>query len=151
MKPAVPDVPVESAARVEPAFSQRRPYTRPMGAWWRRDPFFMVYMWREVTAVGVAAYAVLLLAGLLCLMQGEAAWHAWVGWLRTPLSLLLHGVLLVAMGYHTLSWFDIMPKTMPMLFVGGKRVSGALITRLGLAAAVVASLVLWTIVLGVTR
>jgi len=122
-----------------------------MGAWWRRDPFFMVYMWREVTAVGVAAYAVLLLAGLLCLMQGEAAWHAWVGWLRTPLSLLLHGVLLVAMGYHTLSWFDIMPKTMPMLFVGGKRVSGALITRLGLAAAVVASLVLWAIVLGVTR
>jgi len=57
----------------------------------------------------------------------------------------------VAMGYHTLSWFDIMPKTMPMLFVGGKRVSGALITRLGLAAAVAASLVLCAIVLGVTR
>jgi len=30
----------------------RRPYVRPMKGWWKRDPFFVRYMWREVTALG---------------------------------------------------------------------------------------------------
>ena len=32
--------------------------------------------------------------------------------------LALHVAILVAMIYHTYSWFEIMPKTMPMIFVG---------------------------------
>lgn len=120
----------------------RRPYLRPMGAWWRRDRFFARYMWRELTAVGVAVYAVLLLAGLVCLSAGEVEWNAWVRVLRNPLSLLLHVVLLISMVYHTLSWFEIMPKTMPMMFVRGRRISPQLITRSGLVAAVLASLTL---------
>ena len=27
-----------------------RPYVRPMAGWWKRDPFFMRYMARELTA-----------------------------------------------------------------------------------------------------
>jgi fumarate reductase subunit D len=34
--------------------------------------------------------------------------------------------------YHTWSWFNIMPKTMPALFAGGKRVPPAVITGAGL-------------------
>lgn len=130
----------------EPVVSARRPYLRPMGAWWRRDPFFMRYMAREATAVCVALYALLLLAGLLCLMRGEAAWAAWVQWLRSPLSLLLHAVLLVAMVYHTLSWFEIMPKTLPMMFAGGRRVNPRLITRAGLVAALLSSVALFAVI-----
>jgi fumarate reductase subunit C len=124
----------------------RRPYVRPMGQWWRRDPFFMRYMAREATALGVAVYVLVLLIGVVNLCRGEAAWNAWVQVLRSPASLVLHGVLLAAMVYHTQSWFEIMPKTMPMMFIGGRRVAASTITRVGFAAALVASAVLYLLV-----
>jgi fumarate reductase subunit C len=117
-------------------------YVRPMHGWWRRDPFFVRYMAREVTAVAVLAYAIVLAVGVVRLAQGEAAWNGWLQALRSPWSLLLHAVLLVAMFVHAKSWFEIMPKTMPMMVVGGRRVSAATITRSGWAATIVASLVL---------
>jgi fumarate reductase subunit C len=128
-----------------------RPYKRPMAGWWKRDPFFVRYMWREATALGVAAYAIVLLAGLWRLSQGEAAFNAWLQALRSAPSLLLHALLLVGMVYHALSWFQIMPKTMPLLFVRGERVAAATITRTGLAAAAVVSLAVLAIAWGVAR
>jgi fumarate reductase subunit C len=118
---------------------------RSMDGWWRRDPFFVRYMIREVTALIVALYAVVLLVGALCLAQGEVAWNAWLAALRSPFSIALHVVMLVAMIYHTYSWFEIMPKTMPAMFVGGKRVAGATITMVGLLAAAAAALALFAI------
>ena len=103
----------------------RRGYVRPMGAWWRRDPFFMRYMVREATALAVLVYAIVLAVGVVRLAQGEAAWNGWLEALRSPAALLLHVVLLVAMVVHAKSWFEIMPKTMPMLFAGGRRTASA--------------------------
>lgn len=123
----------------------RRPYVRPMQGWWRRDPFFVSYMVREATAVAVALYAIVLTVGVVCLAQGEVAWNGWLAALRTPWAMLLHLVLLVAMAVHAYSWFDIMPKTMPMLFVGGRRVAALTITRLGWAAVAIASLALFAL------
>jgi len=116
-----------------------RPYIRPMHGWWRRDPFFMRYMLREATAVAVFVYAVVLVAGVVCLAQGEAAWNGWLAALRTPWSLLLHAMLLIAMLIHAKSWFEIMPKTMPPILVGGRALAASAITRAGWAAAIVAS------------
>jgi len=73
----------------------RRGYVRPMQGWWRRDPFFVKYMIREVTAVGVLVYAIILMFGVLRLSQGEAAWNGWLAALRSPGSVLLHVVLLL--------------------------------------------------------
>ena len=119
-----------------------RAYVRPMRGWWRRDPFFVRYMVREATAVAVLAYAIVLTAGLVCLAQGEAAWNGWLQALRSPWSLLLHAVLLVAMVVHAKSWFEIMPKTLPIIVVAGRRLSAATITRSGWAATVALSLLL---------
>ncbi len=124
----------------------RRPYVRPMAGWWRANPFFVRYMAREATALAVAAYAFVLLAGLLCLAGGESAYNRWLAALAHPLSVVLHVAAMAALAYHTWSWFDIMPKTMPPLFVGGKRVAGAAITRTGLAAAVAVALVVFLLV-----
>jgi fumarate reductase subunit C len=114
-----------------------------MAGWWRRDPYFMRYMVREATALAVALYAIVLLVGVLRLAQGEAAWNGWLAALRSPLSIALHMVLLAAMVYHTISWFEIMPKTLPMMFIRGQRVSARAITRTGLAAAALAALALF--------
>ena len=127
------------------AVSGRRPYMRSMNGWWRRDPFFVRYMIREATALIVAAYAIVLLAGVLCLSRGEAAWNGWLAAMRSPLSMVLHLLMLAAMIYHTYSWFEIMPKTMPAVFVGGKRVAAATITMFGLAAAVAAAVGLFVV------
>jgi fumarate reductase subunit C len=113
-----------------------------MKGWWRRDPFFMVYMARELTAFAVLAYAIVLTVGIVRLSQGEAAWNGWLAALRSPWSLLFHVIFLVSMAIHAKSWFEIMPKTMPMMFIGGKRVAGSLITRAGWAATVLASIAL---------
>ena len=120
--------------------SARRPYMRSMNGWWRRDPFFVRYMIREATALIVAAYALVLLAGVLCLSRGETAWNGWLAQMRNPVSIALHVLMLAVMIYHTYSWFEIMPKTMPMLFAGGKRVGEATITRTGWTAAVLVTL-----------
>jgi fumarate reductase subunit C len=120
-------------------------YVRPMTLWWRRDPFFVRYMVREVTAVAVLVYAIVLTVGLVRLAQGEAAWNGWVVALRSPLSLALHAVLLVSMFVHAKSWFEIMPKTMPLILRSGRRLSPTTITRSGWAAAAVASIVLFAL------
>ena len=99
-------------------------------------------MIHESTALFVAAYAFILLVGLVRLGQGEAAWSGWLDALKSPLSLTCHVVFLVAILYHTYTWFKIMPITMPPIIVGGKRVGPEVITGSGLLAALVASLVL---------
>ena len=121
----------------------RKPYVRPMEGWWRKNPFFVRYMARELTALVVAAYAFVLLAGLLCLANGESAYNGWLAALRHPVSVALHAAALAAMAYHTWSWFEIMPKTMPPVVIGGKRVSAGAITKAGLVAAIVVTLVLF--------
>ncbi len=131
------------SVRRDEAAGGRRPYVRPMSGWWRRDRFFVRYMVREATALFVALYALVLLTGTLCLSQGEAAWNSWLNLLRSPASVVLHLLMLLAMIYHSYSWFEIMPKTMPALFMGGKRVAAATITMAGLVVAVAAAVALF--------
>ena len=123
----------------------RRPYVRPMQGWWRRDPFFMAYMLREATAFAVAIYAIVLAVGVTRLAQGEAAWNAWLEALKSPGSILLHVVLLVSFAVHARSWFEIMPKTMPMMYFGGRRVSASAITRTGWIATIVVSVLMFAL------
>jgi len=115
----------------------RKGYVRPMQGWWRRDPFFMRYMIREVTAFAVLAYAIVLAVGVVRLAQGEVAWNGWLAALRSPGSILLHVVLLISMIEHARSWFEIMPKTMPMMMVGGEKLQGSTIMRTGWAASAI--------------
>jgi fumarate reductase subunit C len=118
--------------------SVRRPYVRPMQGWWKGNAFFVRYMVREVTAVAVWIYALILTVGVLRLGQGEAAWNAWLEALKSPLSLALHLALLISMVVHTHSWFEIMPKTMAPIVVNGERLSAARIQRTGWSVAAVA-------------
>lgn len=127
----------------------RRGYVRPMQGWWRRDPFFVKYMIREVTALAVLVYAIILMVGVVRLSQGADAFNGWLAALKTPGSILLHLVLLASMVVHAKSWFDIMPKTMPLMFVGGHRVEGSTITRTGYVVTIVATVLVLALVWGV--
>ena len=121
----------------------RRPYVRPMQGWWRRDPFFVRYMAREATALFVIAYALLLLVTLERLAEGRAAFDAWMAMMRGHGFLALHVIMFAAFVVHTITWFQIMPKTMAPIVVAGRKVPAALITGAGLAASVVISVALY--------
>ena len=117
----------------------RRPYERPMGRWWSRNPAFAFYFAREATSVFVAIYAFLLLAGLARLAQGEQPFAEWVAFLRSPASLALHALLFAVLAYHTWTWFAIMPKTMAPVVVGGRRLPAWAITGAGVVGALACS------------
>ena len=117
----------------------RRTYTRPMTGWWKRDPFFVKYMAREATAIFVYLYGIVLVAGLAALASGQQSFETWLAMLRHPLGIAFQLVCLLVFAYHTWSWFVIMPKTMPPVVVGGKRVPAGAITGGGVAAAIAAT------------
>ena len=129
----------------------RKPYKRPMTGWWRKNPFFVEYMVHEGTALFVAAYAFILLVGVMKLAEGKAAWDQWVLWLTSPFAIVLHVVLLLVFLYHTWTWFNIMPRTLPPMHAGGKRVSANTITVTGLAASCAASLLLLLVCWSIAR
>jgi fumarate reductase subunit C len=90
----------------------------------------------------VVAYAGVLLLGVIRLAQGESAYEQWLAALRSPWSIAFHLVLFAGLVYHTWSWFEIMPKTMPSISISGKKLQPAVITATGLVAAVFVSLLL---------
>lgn len=126
-----------------------RGYVRPMRAWWKRDPYFAAYMARELTAFAVLAYSIVLAVGLVRLAQGEAAFDRWLAVVRSPVGWVVHAVFLVSFIVHSKSWFEIMPKTMPMMFIGGRRVPGSLITRAGFVLAIACTIALVAVAKGV--
>lgn len=111
-----------------------------MDGWWKKNPFFVEYVIHESTALFVLAYAVTLLVGLIRLGQGEAAWNGWLAALQSPVAVVFHLALLVAIAYHAYTWFKIMPITLPPIRVGGEKLSPCAIITGGLVAAAVASL-----------
>ncbi len=121
--------------------SARNTYVRPMAGWYRRNPRFMAYILREGTSVFVALYAAILLWGLTALSGGPASFERWLAFLASPLSLLLHLVILAAAVYHTWSWFQVAPKATPPLVLRGKPVPDSAIIGGGYAACAVVSLV----------
>ncbi len=121
--------------------SARNTYVRPMAGWYRRNPRFMAYVLREGTSVFVGLYAVILLCGLTALARGPEPFERWLAFLASPLSVLLHLVILAAAVYHTWSWFQVAPKATPPLVLRGKPVPDSAIIGGGYATCAVVSLV----------
>ncbi len=128
-----------------------RTYVRPMGAWWQRNAFYRAYIVRELTCVAVLVCALELLTGLWRLSQGRAAFDAWRQALAGPWAVVGNLIVLALMLYHAWTWLAVMPKTMPFVFVGGKRVPDRMIVAGAAAAAVVASLVVFGVFVGAGR
>ncbi len=126
--------------------SPRNPYVRPMDGWWRRNPYYVRYMLMEATSVIVAIYALILLVGLWRLSQGQMQYDAWLAALRQPPAIGLHVLMLLAMIYHAYTWWKVLPKTLPLLHVGGKPVPGLLLSAAGWTATLAVSVVVYAAV-----
>ena len=116
-----------------------------MRSWWRGHGYFTRYMLREGTSVFLAAYALALLAGLVCLANGEEYYEEWLAVMRNPVSVLVHLAVLAAALFHTVTWFEVSPKAMPPLRIGREPVPPRLIIAGQYLLSVLASVVVLAI------
>ena len=117
-------------------------YIRPTArySWWLRQGRYWRYMLRELSSLFIGVFSLMLVWGLYRLSQGEAAFSSWSANLwdqMLPLSLLVF----VFAFYHSVSWFAVTPKAMPLKFAG-KRLPSSLIVG--------AHLLLWLLVTALT-
>jgi len=105
----------------------RNTYVRSMSGWYWKNPYFLLYMLRELTAVLLAGYAVVLLAGLVSLSRGAETYANFLGFLTTPLSVVLHTLIFAASLYNTYTWFKVSPKATPPVYIGKSRIQDGVI------------------------
>ncbi len=107
----------------------RKPYVAKQSAnWYLQNRFFKLYMLRELTSVPVALAALNLCWGLVALTGSPEAWAGWVGAQRHPLMLALNLLAIVAACFNSKTWFEAVPKAMPIQR-GEKFVPAALLVR----------------------
>ena len=105
----------------------RRPYMRKVErSWWLHHPRYVVYMIRELTSLFVGLYCALLAIGLVRLAQGQAAWDGFVAAFSSPPGVVFQLLCLAFATYHSVTWFALTPKAMPLV-VKGEPVPGIVI------------------------
>lgn len=94
----------------------RKPYIReiPRFRWFFRHPRYLRYMAREVSCLFIGAYTLLLVAGVKSLSEGPAAWQAFLECLRSPASIAFHVLAFAFAIYHSVTWFNLTPKALPL-------------------------------------
>ncbi len=120
----------------------RRPYVREeTWRWVLRHPRYLRHMAREFSCLFIGAWTFLLIVGLKRLAEGPQAWEAFLAALRGPLSIAFHVVALAFAIYHSITWFNLTPKALPLQlgesFVSDRVVSGAHFVAWGLLSAAV--------------
>jgi fumarate reductase subunit C len=108
----------------------RRPYVRDEGlSWITRHPRYLRYMAREFTCLFIGAWTFLLVWGLKSLAEGPQAWAAFLECLKSPSSIAFHAVALAFASYHSITWFNLTPKALPLQlgedFVPDAAIAGA--------------------------
>ena len=93
----------------------RRPFIRTVErSWWLQHPRYVRYMVRELTSLFVGLYGALLVVGLIRLAQGQAAWDGFVAAISSPAGVVFQLLCLVFATYHSVTWFALTPKAMPL-------------------------------------
>ncbi len=118
-------------------------YIRPVArfSWWLNKNTYIRYMMREFSSLFIGIFSLQLVWGLFQHSQGEAAYQAWANnlWHNwTLLSLLIFTFSI----YHSISWFNVTPKAMPLKF-SGKRIPGVIIIAAHLLLWLFCSLLVW--------
>ena len=127
----------------------RRPYIRQQSrtGWWLRQPRYVRYMMREISALFIGTYALVLIVALFQLSQGEAAYETFLTVAEGRVGLIFAVITMIFAIYHTYTWFQVTPKAMPLMFAG-KRVAGPIIIAAHWITFAVVSVALWLLVGG---
>ena len=108
----------------------RKPYVREMTSEWIfRHPRYLRYMTREFSCLFIGGWTLTMVWGLKQLAEGPVAWAAFLEFLKSPASIAFHLVALAFATYHSVTWFNLTPKALPLQigeeFVPDVAISGA--------------------------
>ena len=108
----------------------RKPYERAITSEWIfRHPRYLRYLVREFSCLFIGGWTLLMVWGLKQLAEGPASWAAFLELLRSPASIVLHLLTLAFAVYHSVTWFNLTPKALPVQrgeeFVPDAVISGA--------------------------
>ena len=122
----------------------RKPYIRKVSRtrWWFKQARYVRYMMREISSVFIGAYVLILIVGLFRLSQGMAVYEQFTAALLGPAGRVFSVVALAFALYHTITWFQVTPKAMPLV-ISGTPVPGAIIIAAHWLGFVLASGLLW--------
>lgn len=129
----------------------RRPYSRKVSnaGWWLKHPRYVRYMARELSALFIGIYVLVLMAGLFALSRSRVAYEAFLEKAEGPLGLTFAVIAMAFAVYHSYTWFQVTPKAMPLM-MGGKRIPGTIIVAAHWLGFVVVSAALWLVARGQT-
>ena len=88
------------APRRYPVYVPKVPRT-----WWVKTAPYRRFAARELTAVFAAVFSVILLLFLFALSQGKEAYEGFLRWLQLPAVVIFSSIILLAMLYHSVTWF----------------------------------------------
>jgi succinate dehydrogenase subunit C len=127
----------------------RRPYKAKLSksGWWLKQPRYIRYMMREMSAAFIGIYVLLLITGLYALSQGAGAYDTYLAAVEGPAGLAFALIAIVFAIYHTYTWFQVTPRAMPLMF-GTRRVPGFFIVAAHWLGFVIVSGALWLVVGG---
>lgn len=108
----------------------RKPYVREMTSEWIfRHPRYLRYMTREFSCLFIGGWTLMMVWGLKQLAGGPEAWAAFLLLLKSPASIVFHLIALAFAIYHSVTWFNLTPKALPLQvgeeFVPGAAIAGA--------------------------
>ena len=125
-----------------------RPPERPTRTWFMRTTAYQLFMIREITSVFLGGYLIFLLVLLARVGEGPQPFESLMVTLRSPISIILHVLVLLAALYHTVTWFNLTPRLIPVRF-GEERLPDAVVAiAAGYLPWIVVSLAIGWAVLG---
>ena len=113
--------------------------------WWLEKLAYSKFITRELTSLAVGYAAVLLMLQVWVLSKGQATYERFLGFLESTPVLILHGVVLGLLLFHSVTWFILAPKAL-VLRLGRRRIPDAIVLAGHFAAWLVATaLVIWLV------
>ncbi len=140
-----------SEAKLEtrtPPYTEFRPrWYRPHVSvyWWLKQRQYLTFILRELSSVFVALFVVMTLFQVWALKNGPETYARFQRWMQSPLVLILSVISLFFVVFHSITWFNLTPKAMPVR-LGGKRVPDFLVAAPNyLAWIVISAIVAWLV------
>jgi fumarate reductase subunit C len=127
-------------------FHPRWHRTRVSTYWWLARRSYFLFILRELSSLSVAWVVVYVLALVLRVSQGDAAYRAFLEWSGHPLVLAANVVSLALIALHAVTWFNLAPQAM-VVHVGHRRMPGLLIAASNYAALAAVSALIFGLLL----
>ena len=119
----------ENAAN-RPAYTEFHPRwfrKRVSTWWWLGEWHYLKFILREISSIAVALSVGITLWQLSTLRDGAQAYAQFQERMHSPWMIAISVIIFCFVIFHSVTWFNLTPRAMPAVRVGGKRVPEVMI------------------------